>query len=79
MSISLMSQVWRLDVGHGEQIVLLALADFADDDGENVYPSVDYIAWKTGYKVRQVQNIMALLRAAGTAARPTDYGALLRT
>ncbi len=65
MSVEQMSKVWKLDLAPNHKIVLLALADHADDDGGNVYPSVERVAWKTGYVVRQVQNIMRDLRAAG--------------
>ena len=39
MSVKIMSQVWELDIDHSEMIVLLAMADHADDDGQNCYPS----------------------------------------
>ena len=48
MSIKIMSQVWELDINHSEMIVLLAMADHADDDGQNCYPSNAYLAWKPG-------------------------------
>ena len=81
MSIKLMSKVWECDFDHAEQSIMLALSDHADDDGGNVYPSVTYIAWKTGYKERNVQNIMKRLRHTGvllvvakaTQHRATEY------
>ena len=36
MSVKIMSQVWELDIDHSEMIVLLAMADHADDDGQNL-------------------------------------------
>lgn len=57
-----MSEVWKCDVSGPLQTVLMALADHADDDGRQVYPSVPYISWKTGYSARQVQRVMARLR-----------------
>ena len=60
-----MSQVWEKQVDHPEQAILLALADHADDDGSSVYPSVEYIAWKTGYSARQVRRIQNGLREQG--------------
>lgn len=56
-----MTMVWELDVPNNFQSVLLVLADFADDDGTNAYPSVDRISWKTGYSERQVQRILRQL------------------
>lgn len=58
MSIRQMTQVWDLDLRGAEQIVLLALADWADDDGGHLFPSQAKLAWKVGYSVRQVQRIL---------------------
>jgi len=65
MSVEMMSQVWRLDVPPHVQSVLLVLANFADDDGGNVFPSIGRIAWQTGYSERQVYRIMGALRKDG--------------
>src|SRR3989304_4649412 len=63
MSIKLMSQVWEKELSHAEQSILLALADWADDNGERIFPSIARVAWKTGYEERQVQRIIKNLRA----------------
>jgi len=60
-----MSQVWELDLPHNQAWVLMALTDWADDDGANVFPSIGLIAWKTGYERRNVQRIMGALRRSG--------------
>lgn len=81
MSAKLMGQVYSIELGHAEQDVLLAMADHAQDDGSNVFPSVDRIAWKTGYDRRSVQRAMKALRegcvlvetAAATRTLPTEY------
>lgn len=81
MSILLMAEVWRRECEHPEQSVLLALADHAEDDGTNVYPSVAYTAWKTNYSPRQVRRILGGLRerdvltvmAEASRHRPTEY------
>jgi hypothetical protein len=62
MSIKMMSMVWEKDLMHNEQLVLLALADHAKDDGTKVFPSIAHVAWKVGYSERQVQRIMSDLR-----------------
>src|SRR5215218_2722554 len=62
MSVKQMGMVWEHDFDHAEQLIMLALADHAHDDGTEVRPSVEKIAWKTGYKRRQVQNILKHLR-----------------
>ena len=61
MSVKLMAQVWEKDLTHSEQSILLAMADYADDDGRNCYPSYERIAWKTGYSTRQVTRIIKTL------------------
>ena len=48
MSVKIMGQVWDLDLPHNEQSILLAMADHADHEGNNVYPSNGLVAWKTG-------------------------------
>ena len=65
MSVRVMSGVWEVDLDHGAQGLLLALADHADDDGRRCYPSVPYLAWKTGYSESQVRRIMKQLRESG--------------
>lgn len=81
MSIRLMTQVWELDLPRNEKLVLLALADHANDDGY-CYPSVRRIAWKSGYDRRSIQRILRRLEDAevlesavegGGRANPTTY------
>ena len=48
MSALVMGQVWNLDLPQNEQSVLLALADHADHNGGNVFPSNGLVAWKIG-------------------------------
>jgi hypothetical protein len=67
MSIKLVARVWELDLEHAEQKVLMALADHAQDDGSRVYPSLGYVAWKTGYDRRYVRRVMARLKERGAA------------
>lgn len=68
MSIKLMSLVWEKALSHSEQSILLAMADYADDDGRNCYPSYERLAWKTGYSTRQVTRIIKGLCASGILA-----------
>jgi hypothetical protein len=65
MSAKIMGQVWDLKLSPAERMVLLAMADHADHEGNNVRPSVRLIAWKTDYSERQVQRIIKDLRKAG--------------
>lgn len=66
MSIKLIGQVWNLDLkNEGEYLVLLALADYANDEGTHCYPSQRRIAWKAGMSVRGVQAVLARLIQKG--------------
>ena len=62
MSIRMMTAVWdSTPYEGGELLVLLALADWADDQGR-CWPSVPSIAQKARMKERQVYNILRKLR-----------------
>lgn len=56
-----MGKVWDLDLPHNQLLVLLALADHADHEGNNVFPSLGLVAWKTGYSEQQVRRVMRSL------------------
>jgi hypothetical protein len=57
MSVKQMALVWELDLAPNKRLVLLAYADHADDDGDNVFPSLGRVAHKTGYSVDQVRRL----------------------
>lgn len=61
MSVKQMALVWDLDLPYNKKFVLLAYADHADHDGENVYPSLERVAHKTGYSRDQVRRIVGEL------------------
>lgn len=62
MSIRLMSQVWDIPTDTpAEKLILLALADRADDEGNNVRPAKGTIATRCCLDRRTVQRIMAKL------------------
>lgn len=61
MSIKIMGQVWDLDLPAPKLLVLLAMTDHADHTGSNIYPSVELIAWKTGYSESQARRIIKAL------------------
>lgn len=61
----MLSRVWELSAHGGtELLMLLAIADFADDDG-NAYPSVPTLAAKCRMKLRNANYILAALQASG--------------
>jgi hypothetical protein len=65
VSIKVMSWVWESGPAkQAERFVLLALADYCNDDGE-CWPAVSTIARKTCLSVRGVQTILRNLEAAG--------------
>ena len=66
MSIKTMSRVWDHSAQKGSSLLLLlAIADHADDRGENAWPSVDTLARKTRMTPRQVQKLIRKLEASG--------------
>lgn len=65
MSVKVMSHVWELELPSEHQQVMLALADHAHDDGSECFPSIRYLAWKTGKSGRTVSRIMSQLRENG--------------
>ena len=68
MSIQCIARVWaQAPYGGAALLTLLALADYADDDG-NSYPGMETIARKARISVRGVQKIMVVLKADGWVA-----------
>lgn len=69
-----MAKVWELS-GHSgsELLMLLAIADFADDDG-NAYPAVPTLAAKCRMTPRNANLILAALRASGELDIRTNEG-----
>jgi len=65
MSAKIFGLVWELALPREEKFVLLALADHADHEGNNVFPSVALVAWKTDYPERRVQELMRRLERQG--------------
>ena len=76
MSIKLMTQVWESELPQNLKYTLLAYADFANDEGSGIWPSQDYMAWKTGYSVRSIAGNTKTLTEMGimTQTGRTEYG-----
>lgn len=65
MSIALMTAAWRLrDLSPTQKLVLLSLADNANDQGE-CYPSMKQISERTGLTDRAVRAAIRSLESAG--------------
>jgi hypothetical protein len=76
MSVKVMSKVWEWSKAEGaELLVMLALADFCNDEGE-CYPGIKRIAFKARMSERSVQRIIAKLESIGEIVK--DSGAGLR-
>ena len=65
MSVRTMARVWESSMHSGaELLMLLAIADFADDDG-NAYPAVQTLAKKCRITSRNVNRALAKLKKSG--------------
>ena len=64
MSIKLMTKAWELKLKANDKLVLLALADHANDDGE-CYPSLRKIEAKTGLSKQGLINAIKRLMDLG--------------
>lgn len=65
MSVRMMGKVWELDLPQPLKLLALALADVADDEGGNIYPSKAFIAWKVGAHPKTIQRQLATLEELG--------------
>lgn len=68
MSVHISSAVWKLALNPTAKLILLRLADCADHDGKNAYPSVKTIASDCGLGESTVREHLAELRASGILA-----------
>ncbi len=81
MSIKIMSMVFDAQLKSNQKLVMLALADHANDMGGRVFPSIERVAHKVCLSKRQVQRIMNDLRKEGlihmthkaSRHRPREY------
>ncbi len=74
MSISLMTDVWKLRLQAPRKMVLLALADNANDEGTDCWPSVGKLVEKCSMSERAVQGHLAALEADGYIERHERLG-----
>lgn len=73
MSIALMSLAWQLEIGHVPKMVLLALCDSANDQGE-CYPSISALTNKCSMSERGIQNQINELEKMGLLTRDMRTG-----
>jgi Helix-turn-helix domain len=74
MSIRLMNEIWALDLTPSEKLLLLAMADHANDAGTRVYPSIERLVWKTGLGERTVYRTMRILEGDGIVVKEAQGG-----
>lgn len=65
MSLELMSAVFRLDLPAQRKLILLALSDFANDDGGACWPSQETLAWKASISTRNLRTNITALESDG--------------
>lgn len=65
MSAKTTGHIWDIDIPAAQRMVLLAMVDHADHDGEHINAPIRYIAWKTGYSARNTARIVDTLIKAG--------------
>lgn len=68
MSIKVMSRVWEMDLPAKDKLILLALADCANDEG-TAWPSVATLARKCGCDQRTIQRNLRDLEKVGAFRR----------
>ena len=73
MSIRLMTEAWKANMPSGRKMVLLALCDNANDQGE-CYPSISMLAEKCSMSERSVFNHIADLENSGAIVRKNRAG-----
>ncbi len=69
MSATLLGAVFYLDLPHSEKMMLLAMADHADDDGQHIFPGMGRLSAKVSLKERHARNQLAALEKRGYIAR----------
>jgi DNA-binding Lrp family transcriptional regulator len=73
MSIRIMSAIWEIPLPPTEKLVLLALADAANDEGL-CWPSIATIARKSGFSERSVQRSIRAAEGMGLITREEVIG-----
>lgn len=61
MSIKMIQRVWDSQMPDSEMVVMQAMADYADDNGESIYPSIARLCWKLSISRRTLQRRVKVL------------------
>jgi hypothetical protein len=73
MSVRVMTQAWATELPAGEKLVLLALADCANDEGK-CWPGLASLCRKTGRCKRSLQESLRILDKSGHITRTENPG-----
>ena len=73
MSIHVMSAVWKMNLPDSEKLIMLALADWSNDDGQ-CWPSIAKLAAKSSKSERTVQGALKSLETKGALSRVMKAG-----
>ena len=65
MSVKIMSWVWEQDIPTTKKMLLLAIADHSDDDGDNSWPSKHLLAKKVNVTEGQIRRLLRELETDG--------------
>jgi len=76
MSIAHYKHIWSNypEIKGSQKLVLLALAEFANEDNNECWPSIARLSEMTGLKDRQVQNILRELKEDGYIEIEVNHG-----
>ena len=74
-----MSWVWEQDLPTTKKMLLLAIADHADDDGDNAWPSKARLATKVGVMPGHVRRMLRELEDDGWITTARQRGGTLET
>ena len=65
MSVYVLSMVFKAKMTPSEKVLMLALADYADDEGGSIFPSQATMAEKSSLGERTVTRLLAMFRDRG--------------
>ena len=79
MSVKVMSWVWEQDLPTTKKMLLLAIADHADDEGNNAWPSKARLAKKVGVETNRIRTLLRELEIDGWLKTHKQRGGTLNT
>ena len=65
MSVKVMAYVWETDLKGPQKLMLLAIADHCNDDGESAFPGLERLAMKGSVTIRSAQRTIMNLEESG--------------